>query len=392
MPVTIERVEIFEYRFEVLNLGSDRKHNRVYQKGARSTISNFVVRITAGDGAVGEFAPGLGGKLPHLGQVLFVAPLIVGECADERERIFNDLKKVLRHFGGVGASHIDCALWDLLGKRTGMPVSALLGGYRKRLPAYASAIHADDNGGLHCKEAFVDFAEQCYALGFRAFKIHGWTDGDAAREVENILHLGRHFGGRMTLMLDLGGEILTFADALRIGRACDEAGFFWLEDPFRDNGTSQHAQKKLRERIRTPILALEHVRGLEPKADWIAAGATDFVRADPEYDLGITGTMKTAHLAEAFGLDCEVHSSGPAHRACMSAMRNSNYYELALVGPSISTILPPVYADGYSDALEAVAKDGCYPVPEGPGLGVTLDWDFIRANRTGYHCFDRKGR
>ncbi|MCC6870609.1 MAG: hypothetical protein IT522_17480 [Burkholderiales bacterium] len=390
MTERIARIEVFEYEFVVQNLGADRKHNRVYQKGAQSRIGNFVVRITGSEGSVGEFAPGLGGKLPHLGQVLFVAPLIVGQIADERERIFNDLKKVLRHFGGVGASHIDCALWDLLGRRTGMSVSALLGGYRKRLPAYASAIHADDNGGLCCKEAFADFAEECYALGFRAFKVHGWTDGDAGREIANVLHLGKHFAGRMELMLDLGGEILTFADALRIGRACDEAGFYWLEDPFRDNGTSQHAQKKLRQMIRTPILALEHVRGLEPKADWIAAEATDFVRADPEYDLGVTGTMKTAHLAEAFGLDCEIHSAGPAHRACMSAIHNSNYYELALVGPGIPTILPPVYADGYSDSMTAVGEDGCYPVPDGPGLGVTLDWEFIRSHQTRHHCFGGK--
>ena len=387
MSTTISRVEVFEYSYDVDNLGADRKHNRVYCKGARSVIGNFVVRITDSDGAVGEFAPGLGGKLPHLGQVLYVAPLLIGHPVDERERVFNDLKKVLRHFGGVGASHVDCALWDLLGKRCGKSVAALLGGYRWRLPAYASAIHADDNGGLHCKEAFADFAEECYALGFRAFKVHGCTEGDARREIENVLHLGRQFAGRMALMLDLGCEILTFADALAVGRACDEAGFFWLEDPFRDNGTSQHAQRKLRQMIRTPLLALEHVRGLEPKADWIAAEATDFVRADPEYDLGITGTMKTAHLAEAFGLDCEIHSAGPAHRACMSAMRNSNYYELALVGPTIPTILPPIYADGYSDASTAVGADGCYPVPTGPGLGVALDWDFIERRRTGYHRF-----
>ena len=211
MTAMISRVEVVEYTFDVDNLGADRKHNRVYSKGARSTIGNFVVRITDSDGAVGEFAPGLGGKLPHLGQVLYVAPLLVGHPVDERERVFNDLKKVLRHFGGVGASHLDCALWDLFGRRCGKSVSALLGGYRRRLPAYASAIHADDNGGLHCKEAFVDFAEECYGLGFRAFKVHGWTDGDVQREIDNVLHLGRHFRGRMALMLDLGGEILTFA-------------------------------------------------------------------------------------------------------------------------------------------------------------------------------------
>ena len=54
----------------------------------------------------------------------------------------------------------------------------------------------------------------------------------------------------MALMLDLGCEILTFADALAVGRACDEAGFFWYEDPFRDSGISQHAHRKLRQMIK----------------------------------------------------------------------------------------------------------------------------------------------
>ena len=54
---------------------------------------------------------------------------------------------------------------------------------------------------------------------------------------------------------------------------------------------------------------------------------------------------------------------------------------------TIPTILPPIYADGYSDASTAVGADGCYPVPTGPGLGVALDWDFIERRRTGYHRF-----
>ena len=62
------------------------------------------------------------------------------------------------------------------------------------------------------------------------------------------------------------------------------------------------------------------IAGVEPKADFIVAGGTDFVRVDPEYDMGITGTMKIAHLAESFGLDAEVHACGPAHRHCMAAM------------------------------------------------------------------------
>jgi L-alanine-DL-glutamate epimerase-like enolase superfamily enzyme len=126
---------------------------------------------------------------------------------------------------------------------------------------------------------------------------------------------------------------------------------------------------------------------VEPKADFIVNDATDFVRADPEYDLGITGTMKIAHLAEAFGLDVEIHASGPAHRHCMAAIRNTNYYELALVGPKCGNAMPPVYLDGYSDELASVGADGCFPVPDGPGLGVVYDWEFIRKHRIAVHEF-----
>ena len=130
------------------------------------------------------------------------------------------------------------------------------------------------------------------------------------------------------------------------------------------------------------------MRGLEPKADFIVAEATDFVRADPEYDLGITGTMKIAHLAESFGLDVEIHASGPAHRHCMAAIRNTNFYEVALVGPGCTNAMPPVYSCGYSDQLDAVNSDGCFSVPNGPGLGVVYDWEFIRRTQLQLHVFE----
>jgi L-alanine-DL-glutamate epimerase-like enolase superfamily enzyme len=191
----------------------------------------------------------------------------------------------------------------------------------------------------------------------------------------------------MELMIDPACELRTFADALYVGRACDEAKYFWYEDPFRDSGVSAFAHKKLREMLETPLLQTEHIRGVEPKADFIIAGGTDFVRVDPEYDMGITGSMKIAHLAESFGLDAEVHACGPAHRHCMAAMRNSNYYEVALVGPDCPNAVPPVYKDGYTDQLDCIGKDGCVPVPQGPGLGVTYDWEFIAKNRIALHEF-----
>jgi L-alanine-DL-glutamate epimerase-like enolase superfamily enzyme len=108
---------------------------------------------------------------------------------------------------------------------------------------------------------------------------------------------------------------------------------------------------------------------------------------NPDYDMGITGALKIGAMAESLGLDVEVHSSGPAHRHCTAAFRNSNFYELALVGPRSGSSKPSVYTCGYSDALEAVGKDGQFPVPTGVGLGVQYDWDFIRKNTTNTAVF-----
>ena len=64
----------------------------------------------------------------------------------------------------------------------------------------------------------------------------------------------------------------------------------------------------------------------------------------------------------------------------MAAIRNSNYYEMALVHPDGGPWNAPAYKDDYRDGLDAIGKDGCVPVPEGPGLGVKYDWDYIKKN------------
>lgn len=383
----INRVELHEFAYTVADLGVDASGNRCPARGSSSELKGFVVVIETRDGARGEFCPAHSGKSAVIvDQVRSLAPRILGEDAEAREAVFNHLKHLHRHFNAIGHSALDVCLWDLAGKRAGSPVWRLLGGYRERLPAYASTLHGGRQGILASKEAYAEFAEACFALGFRAFKIHGWGDGDPVAEAANILHCAERVGGKMALMYDGASELATFADALYVGRACDEARFYWYEDPYLDAGWSPHAARKLRQMLKTPLLMTEHVRGLEPKAVWITEEATDFLRTDPEYDMGITGAMKTAHLAEAFGLDVELHAAGPAQRHCMAAMRNSNFYELSLVAPGVANPIPPVFLN-YSDDLDAVGADGCYPVPNGPGLGVELDWDYVTRHRVAHHVF-----
>lgn len=354
--------------------------------GAKSKRTRLAVRIKTAGGATGEY---VGGNDTMFGQARIAAKALVGFGAFERERFYEEMKRHLRKTDRMGVGVFDNAMWDLAGKIRGTSVSEMLGGSRARLPAYASTWHGGHGGGLDTPQHYVDFAEECYSLGYRAFKVHGWKDDNPRREAETVRLLGRAIGDRMDLMIDPGCHLRTFADALLVGRACDDANFYWYEDPYSDGGLSSHAHKKLRELIKTPILIGEHVRGLEAQANLITSGGTDFVRADCDFDMGITGTMKIAHLAEAMGLDVELHAPGPAQRACMSAIRNSNFYELSMVGPSRGCFTGHFYTCGYSDELDAVGEDGCFEVPQHPGLGVKYDWDYIEKQTSEVYVHQR---
>lgn len=374
----ISKVELFLFHQDIRGVSFEASPGGIDMPDAASRQLRFGVTITTRDGRHGEY---IGGRSNIWMQARFLAERMLGMNAFGREQIYELSRRDLRKEDRIGACAFDNALWDLAGKSAGVPVVKLLGGdVESRLPAYASTWFGGEEGGLSTPDQFADFAEECLELGYRGFKMHGWTDGDTQRDIAAIGELGRRVGGKMALMHDSACHLKTFGDALLVGRACDEAGFFWFEDPYSDGGLSAHAHRRLRQMIKTPILLGEHVRGVEAMANLVAADGTDFVRADPDLDIGITGTMKLAALAEAFGLDVELHGAGPAHRHCMAAIRNTNFYELGLVGPSRGGPLTSIYACDYSDALDAVGDDGCFAVPNGPGLGVAYNWEHVRAN------------
>ena len=72
----------------------------------------------------------------------------------------------------------------------------------------------------------------------------------------------------------------------------------------------------------------------------------------------------------------------------IAAIRNTHMYEMALMGPGMANLVPPVYTCGYSDQPEELGSDGCVPVPDGPGLGVTYDWALIERQRTALLVFE----
>jgi L-alanine-DL-glutamate epimerase-like enolase superfamily enzyme len=391
---TITKVElsVFEFVVEGLDLpshGAAGVGNLVARPGGRMPARRWAVAIETSDGARGEYVTHWVGTPASFAQAQMLAPHLLGRDPDAREQIWDDLKREVRAYDHMGHGPLDIALWDLAGKRYGVSVARMLGGFRKRLPTYASTYHGQDEpGGLDTPRAFAEYAQACKARGFAGFKIHGWHNGDARREAANLLGVRKAVGDGWPLMIDPACQLRTWSDALFVGRACDEADYFWYEDPYRDSGISPEGHKRLRERLKTPLLVCEHVRGIELKTSFLLAGGGDLLHVDPEYDMGITGAMKIAHVCEALGVDLQYHACGPAHRAVMAATRNTHFYEMALVGPAMRNAVPPVYLCGYSDQPEDVTADGV-PVPDGPGLGVTYDWGLIERNRVQHQVYTR---
>ena len=107
-------------------------------------------------------------------------------------------------------------------------------------------------------------------------------------------------------------------------------------------------------------------------AECIATNVVDAVRADVSWSGGVTAVLKTAHLAEAFNVNCEIHSAifHPLELVNLhicAAVKNCTYLEL----------LYPVedFAFGLSEPLPI--ENGIAVLPDGPGLGRDLDWDLI---------------
>ena len=379
----ITKVEIETFTYELFDLERG-EHGPTYSPGRSITNTAHAITISTDVGVTGEYV--WSGPIEYAGACV-AAELLVGQDPLEREYLYSRIKQTMRQQAEIGISAVDIALWDLAGKYHDAPIHQLLGGYRNTLPTYPASVHATEHDELKSPGEMADFAEQCKELGYPAFKIHGWENGEPRREAETILAVRDRVGSDMDLMSDPYNALHTFGDAVKVGRACDEAGYFWYEDPLADGGISQFAHRKLRELLDTPMLLTEHVRGLEARVDFMVNGATDFVRGDVQY-MGITATMKLAHAAEGLGLDIEMHSPGPAQRQCMAAIRNTNYYELSgsrPKGPNANYI--PVYANDYVDQLNA-AVDGHFPVPQGPGLGVEYDWTMIRRNSLGMKVFE----
>ena len=134
----------------------------------------------------------------------------------------------------------------------------------------------------------------------------------------------------------------------------------------------------LTENLDIPILGPESAGGKNhSRADWIHYKACDILRSGP-YDVGgITPAIKSMHLAEAFGMECEVHGNGVVNLICTAIAKNCRWYERGLLHPHFDYDAAPPYLLSPADPLD---DDGCVPLSTAPGLGEDIDFDYINDN------------
>ena len=295
-----------------------------------------------------------------------IAPILMGRDPYDREAIWHELWNVDRHltfFPVYLPGPVDVALWDIAAKAAGLPLYKYIGAYRNKLPVYASGLFHET------VDDYVKEALHYKSLGIKAYKAH--PPGPVKVDMEVHQAVREAVGDDFILMSDPVAEY-SLDEAIRIGRQLEKLNYLWLEEPFRD--FELYKYKALCEALDIPIAATETTRGAHwGVAQVIANRAADIVRADVSWKHGVTGTLKIAHLAEAFGLRCEIHTTTMnymdmvnLHVSC--AIRNCDYFEYFV--PEEQFQLP-------MKGKLPIDEEGMITVPDEPGIGAELDWDLI---------------
>ena len=248
---------------------------------------------------------------------------------------------------------LDIAMWDAKGKVLGQPLYRLLGGHKDRGRAYASdalwySLPLDD---------LARSAQDHVALGYNMVKLRLGHEATPEGEVQRVKAVQEAVGPEVQVMVD-ATESWNEGQAVASGRALQEAGIVWLEDPTSHQNLSGLAH--LTDVLDVPIAAGEHLFGLDPFQKTFEAGAVDIAIMDLARVGGITTWMKIAALAEARGIPVAGHVIPEAHVHLLAAAPTGYLVEYM---PRSVPILNS----------ELRLEDGYLVAPDAPGLGVELN-------------------
>jgi len=309
------------------------------------------VRIETSDGVTGHATIGFG-RLPATPQVLSqlinleLAPAVVGKDPALVREIRDHLRRLTEYHGStglalIGIAAIDIALWDVVGRSLGRPVWRILGGARDRVPAYAMVGWLDYD--------HEELAEKCRLAmdqGFRGVKVKVGAP-TLAEDLRRLEVAREAIGERALLMVD-ANQVFSVKEALRRGRAYEELGCYWFEEPVRAD--DEEGLALLSRRLSIPIAAGENLYGRRQFRRLFEQHSVDIVQPDLRRAGGLTECLEVGLTADAFGIAYASHGGG-AHLHVLGALSNALFLESGLLGEGERLV------------------DGCRLLPEEPGIG-----------------------
>ena len=312
---------------------------------APSTIAAFI------NDALG---PSLIGQDPHAIEVLW-------------DRVYK--RFISTHGPGaaavIGLSGVDLALWDIKGKELGQPVWRLLGGQKRRIPAYAGGISL----GFQPVDELAREIEALMEQGYRMVKLR--VGDSIERDLMRVDGIRRRFGPELALAADAGTRFHS-RDLAGIVEICEAGRLTWLEEPFPPDNLPGY--RRLQEVMAIPLAAGENHFTRHELRTLISESIVQYVQADCCKAGGISELMKIGALASTWHLAVAPHTSASvlstaASLAVLSALPNGTWYEA-----DVSRV------NAFRDELGIGAPqvvDGYIEASDRPGLGVEIDESVI---------------
>ncbi|WP_316575356.1 mandelate racemase/muconate lactonizing enzyme family protein [Nocardia canadensis] len=338
-----------------------------------------VVRVRTDDGV-----EGIGQTAPYAAemtsQVLhsMVARFFLGRDPWDVETLVENCLQTYYKFPSTflyrALAGLDTAVWDILGRATGQPVSKLLGGHvRDSIPVYASSMRRD----IGPDEEAARLLEHIETDGFEAVKIRvgsamGRDRDVAVRRTERIIARVRDkLGENIAISADANGGF-TAARAIRVGRMLEDYAYHHFEEPCPYAQLEQTAQ--VTAALDIAVSGGEQDNSLSQFNRMIAGRVVDIVQPDIGYLGGISRARKVAVLAEAAGIPCTPHCANDSLLQVFTL-------HLAVAMPACSqaqewSIEETPWSRNIYHPLPTVV-DGRVAAPTGPGWGVSLDPDFV---------------
>lgn len=294
--------------------------------------------------------------------------LLVGEDPFETEFLWDKMSRRNIYAGRHGIlihaiSGIDIALWDIKGKKLGLPIWKLLGGgFRKKIRCYASVLFEAT------PESTEEVAKGLVGEGFSAAKF-GWgpIGKDAGLDIALVAKARQGLGNSVDLMVD-AGLAWDSKTAIQRASAFSDYGVFWLEEPLAPD--DYEGYRKLTEASSIPIAAGEEEDSRKSYLRLISEGQIDIVQVDLTRCGGFTEAMKVATMAADHGRQVANHGfttyiSVAAALHWLGAIPNALIAEYVSQG---NTNLRNLIT-----RQQILPKDGYLEIPQEPGLGVDLD-------------------